>query len=245
MTLFFFPFAGGSEYFYMSWFNLFIQKTNIITINLPGRGKNFGSPLIYEYGKLVDVCISQVLEYQDLGHIMFFGHSMGAKLAFDVAEKLEYEYNLSVSYLFLSGSSFHDSNEDEQLHNHSDTFLAQKVVSWGGNTQSEIESSDYIKFFLPILRADLKALTDRKKNKSVSRRINANLLFFFSTADDGLTYECALSWKEMISGKFSIKTYPGNHFFINHYKRAIIDEINSEILWLHSQDSNKKLHSFK
>ncbi|TDD12640.1 thioesterase II family protein, partial [Nonomuraea diastatica] len=81
--LFCLPYAGGSANVYQEW-PLEIHGAAVIPLQLPGRGNRFSEPPHHDMRALVDDLLTGVRTYLDRPFAIF-GHSMGARIAYEVA----------------------------------------------------------------------------------------------------------------------------------------------------------------
>ncbi len=101
-TIWCFPFAGASYYSYRPLFKNIENSFTIKYLELPGRGNRMNEPLLYSYDDILDDIYKQVKGEIEEPYI-FFGHSMGAQLAFDTTHLLLSERNLKPLKLVVSG----------------------------------------------------------------------------------------------------------------------------------------------
>src|ERR1044072_6451713 len=102
LRLFCFPFAGGSAASFRSWQSNLPHSIETFPLQLPGRGGRFLETPSYRLTQIVEV----------LGHalppffhrpVAFFGHSIGAMIAFELARWLRQERSVSPLHIFVSG----------------------------------------------------------------------------------------------------------------------------------------------
>src|SRR3954470_18640700 len=82
-----FPYAGGSASFYFPYARDLSPHTEVLAVQYPGRQDRRHEPGCAGIGRLADA-IADVLPGQDERPYAFFGHSMGAVVAFEVALRL-------------------------------------------------------------------------------------------------------------------------------------------------------------
>ena len=80
-TLYIFPHAGGSPAFYIPFAKAFSGDVKRIAVQYPGAN---GSPVVPSIQALADTLYG-ILAKGRPGPLAFFGHSMGALVAFEVA----------------------------------------------------------------------------------------------------------------------------------------------------------------
>lgn len=85
-----FPHAGGSASFYFPVSRALTPGVDVLAIQYPGRQDRRHEPCIDSIAALADALAEEVRPWCDRP-VTFFGHSMGATLAFEVARRLEAE----------------------------------------------------------------------------------------------------------------------------------------------------------
>src|SRR5262245_156411 len=93
------PYAGGTASLYRQWPDGLPSAIEVCPVELPGRGVRLGEPPSSDLSRLCDDVIAAIDELPGLP-MAVFGHSMGAKLAFELARRLDDR----IVYLFASGS---------------------------------------------------------------------------------------------------------------------------------------------
>lgn len=83
-----FPHAGGSASFFFPISKRFGADVDVVALQYPGRQDRRHEPLIDTIGELSDRIAAELLELTAKPTV-FFGHSMGAVLAFETAWRLE------------------------------------------------------------------------------------------------------------------------------------------------------------
>ena len=87
MKLFGIPFSGGNAYSYQALKNQLSANIRFIGLELPGHGTRVAEPLLYTIEEMTDDLLQQIdLNQED--DYAFFGHSLGALLAFLMCRKI-------------------------------------------------------------------------------------------------------------------------------------------------------------
>src|SRR6185369_9129448 len=93
----------------------------VLGVQLPGRGSRFKEPLATELSPLLDALALEITRLGEDAPFAFFGHSMGALIAFEVARELRRRGAPLPSHLFVSGHRAPGLPErDAPLHHLSD-----------------------------------------------------------------------------------------------------------------------------
>src|SRR6185369_11032476 len=101
-TLFCFPYAGAAASVYRDWGNKLPSNIEVHPVQFPGHGNRLSEPLFKKVEPLVESMAQELMPYLE-GSFAFFGHSMGAIISFELAQRLRRENKPGPSHLFLSG----------------------------------------------------------------------------------------------------------------------------------------------
>src|SRR5689334_10708959 len=93
------PHAGGGPAFFARWIAELSPAAEVCLVHLPGRESRFGEPPVDDLDHIAARVATEANELNDRP-LALFGHSMGAVLAYEVAQRLLAE----PVHLFASGS---------------------------------------------------------------------------------------------------------------------------------------------
>ncbi|WP_336039008.1 thioesterase II family protein [Acinetobacter calcoaceticus] len=222
--LFCFPFAGGLANYYFSFEKFVPDDLEIVAIQYPGRFGN-NDQNIHSIDELVNFIYNRISHLLDLP-FSFFGHSMGAIVAYELSKRMQNNFNIIPQYLFLSGRSAPENRKETYIHTMNDVDLVNKLISLSGIPNELISNNLLLEQFLPAIRNDIKlietwCLTDKNKLK-------IPFILFNGDSDPEVNINEVGNWslytfKNVVSHIFS-----GNHFFINQHKEEIIHLILNE-----------------
>ena len=103
MRIFCFPFAGGSASVFRDWPAELPAEVELCAALLPGREDRWWEPPFQQITPLVQALAQALTAYQDLP-FAFFGHSMGALIAFELTRQLRRLRLYGPAHLFVSGA---------------------------------------------------------------------------------------------------------------------------------------------
>ena len=82
-----FPYAGGNAMVYRSWTDRLPSSVEVCSVQYPGRNNRMQEAPFRNLKPLTQATAQAIVKYLDRP-FAFFGHSMGAKLAFELARLL-------------------------------------------------------------------------------------------------------------------------------------------------------------
>ncbi|MCR6487192.1 alpha/beta fold hydrolase [Amycolatopsis sp. OK19-0408] len=212
-----FPHAGGSASYFHPVSAALSPAVEVLAVQYPGRQDRHTEPLVDDLFVLADG-LAEVLAAETAGPVAFFGHSMGASLAFEVARRLE-PRGTRLLGLFVSGRRAPTAARDERTHEKDDEGLLAEVKRLSGTDAQVLENDELVRMVLPALRSDYKAaeLYHYRPGADVSCPVVA----LIGDHDPKVTEAEARQWAAHTSGGFELKTYPGGHFYLNEHAAAV------------------------
>ena len=212
------PHAGGGATSFNGWLGLFPPAVAAVRVQLPGREDLAAESPLRRVDDAVPVLAAQVARLVDRP-VALYGHSMGALVAFELAHALTAAGTPPV-HLFLSGRRApRRSARHAPIHHLPDPEFLAALERMGGAMGSAGQSRAFLRYALPLIRADLE-LSEEYAYR-VERRLRCPVTAFASTADPMVEAAEIEAWKEETDGMFALHTFPGDHFFHQRHRAAI------------------------
>lgn len=217
-----FPYAGSIGYAYQKMISYFDKnKYMIYMIDLNGRGERADYDSYVTWNQLIEDISNQVNEIinVDNNDYILFGHSMGAKIAYDVYLKVKEKGCKSPLYIVFSGCKTHDGiNEYGELLKIPQKNFEQEYISLGGIPEEVLQDNDFRDYVFEVIKEDLQLLIQYKPK---SKKIKDQVIILNGINDDSSSIS---DWKHLCN-KIIYKMYPGNHFFIFQYPEKVVSDI--------------------
>lgn len=211
--LFCFPWAGGSASGYKAFIKDLQDITEVCPVELPGRGTRLSEAPFKQMLPLVDELFKHLQPYFDRP-FAFWGHSMGAILAFELTRKLYHRGKSLPTYLFLSGHRAPQlPNPDPTKHLLSDPDLAAHLQDLGGTPPEVLANPEMLQLILPAFRADLTALNTYQYKSDIP--LLCPIYALGGIKDIMLGRNMLDPWRQQTAMKFNIQLFPGGHFYLN------------------------------
>jgi surfactin synthase thioesterase subunit len=226
-----FPHAGGAATYFNPVAARFSPDVDVVALQYPGRQDRRREPCVADLATLAELITQELLALSDLPTV-FFGHSMGAMLAFETAWRLEARGVGEPRALLLSGRRAPSTVREEQVHQRDDDGLIAEMRLLNGTDASLMEDEEILRMAVHSLRGDLAAV---ETYVDAGHRVSCPVTVFTGDSDPKTTVEEAERWREHAQGPFRMRVFAGGHFFLNRHLGPINDEIAAELgRWQHA-----------
>lgn len=228
LRLFCFPRAGGGAAAFRGWPENCHPDIEVCLIQPPGRENRLREEPVTSMASLVSAVASEITELLDRP-CAFYGHSLGAKVAFETARELRRRGLPQPIHIFAAASSGPAvSWSHPWLHSLDDADLLREVQRRYGGVPSEVlEDQELCALLTPALRADL-TIVETYQYCEESPLVTP-ITCFCGTADWMTPESEASDWRRQTSGPFQLHTFPGDHFFPVQARSSILNLIAQEL----------------
>ncbi|TMC16781.1 MAG: hypothetical protein E6J34_19540, partial [Chloroflexi bacterium] len=231
VKLFCLPYGGGrGASSYREWQAMLPDYVEVCPVQLPGKGNRMEEKAFTDIGRATEI-LKQVLHSELDCPYAFYGHSVGALLAYRLAYKFWSEIDKKPGHLFVGAYS-------------SPTILPNPVISLAQEKFKEIgydeipdpeslssitlEKRDEIaaallstvgaglelqRIFLPTALAELQMV--RGYNIVDKVLFDVPITAIHGRIDDKVREHEMNAWQELTKGPFTLHTLPGNHLFLH------------------------------
>ncbi len=223
VRLFCFCYAGGSAQIFHDWPNYLSDQIEVYAIQLPGRGSRLlEEPLVSMDALVPELC--SALESEIIVPFAFFGHSMGAQVAFELILRLREEGKSLPSMLLVSGRRAPQlKHRKKQIYDLPDEEFKRELVRLNGTPTEILEQPELMELLGPALRADFQLIeTWRYQSRSP---INIPIAAFGGIEDIDVSFSDLDAWSEQTESVFSVQMFQGDHFFLNTHKQELLTRI--------------------
>ncbi|HEY2389541.1 MAG TPA: alpha/beta fold hydrolase [Candidatus Angelobacter sp.] len=226
--LFCFPYAGGNEYIFRNWEKSLPDFVEVRAVSLPGRGVRIHHEPYRDLSRLVnDLAMERQLFVER--PFAFFGHSMGALISFELARAVRDRYRIQPAKLFVSGRGApHLPHKRPPVHDQPAEEIRTVLRELNGTPPEILENDEMMKLALPLLRADLQVVETYKCEPSTP--LTCPIAGFTGTEDADVTDADMQAWQMHTSGRFTLDTFSGDHFFIKTAETQVLARLSQELM---------------
>ena len=226
-NLFCLPHAGGNKYAYKPFVDAAPVFINVMPLDYPGRGERMLETPFTDIQALAKYMVSTI---KDQLHVPYaiYGHSMGTLVAYLMTKEIMKTNYRQPKFLFLTGSEGPATRSHEkQRHLLSREALIEELKALGGISPEILNEPDIIDFFLPIIRADFKALETYVHDATCDLDVP---IIVAIGQQDKVSSEEARSWQQETKYPIELMQLQGNHFFIFDHTPRIMKLITEKVL---------------
>ncbi|MBG9943087.1 alpha/beta fold hydrolase [Brevibacillus formosus] len=239
VRLFCFPYAGGGASIYRGWARAFPSDVGVYPVQLPGRENRIAERAYSDMGALVEELAQVIHPYLDRP-FLFFGHSMGTRIAFELARTVRSKWGrLPLGLIVSGGRAPHFPEPKPIYHLPEDEFVAA-LRRFSGTPEAILQSKELMQLFMPLLRADF--TLDETYVFAEEPRLDCPIAAYCGTEDQEATQEEMEAWASHTSAGFTLEMVNGGHFFLTTNKDVLLQSVTKMIGHYRSTVAGKGEH---
>lgn len=224
--LFCFPYAGAGASIYKPWIEQLADSVDVVPVQLPGREERVREAPVEDLATLAHRIADALAQLQPTP-FAFFGHSMGALLAFETARELHRRHAETPRHLFLSACGAPGERPPTELHRLPDDEFRREVVALFGAPGDLLANDEVWQQLLPALRADVAMMEHCRFDGSSPLDVPITLLG--GRADTFVSREDLLAWSRFTTGDLALRSFPGGHTYFPEAEPQLLQTIREQL----------------
>lgn len=226
MNLLTLPCAGASATMYMPWRRLLPSWIHVQPLELPGRGRRLDEACIVNFNRLVAHLCDEYAEHMQ-GRYAFFGHSMGALLAYGMTLRQIMLGRPLPQAVFASASPAPSRQDPDRFADKNDDLsLIADLRRQGGTPDAIFKNNELLRMTLDILDADYQVCASFQY--APLNKLSMPLHVLAGRKDD-IAKERMQAWQNEASNAFTLTWFDGGHFFIQQQEEQVLATIAREL----------------
>ncbi|MBS77369.1 alpha/beta fold hydrolase [Variovorax sp.] len=214
------PCAGASATMYLRWRRLLPRWIEVVPLELPGRGSRLGEDFVEDFDAMVSLLCGEH-EVALRGNFALFGHSMGALLAWGIAQRLCATGRPLPRALLVSGSAAPSQRDpDRFVDMDDDEALIADMRKQGGTPEELFASPELLRMTLDTLAADYRVCEGFAHRGAAP--LSVPLHVFAGREDDIQPWRVEAWSAETLDAGFSLDWFEGGHFFIRQHEAQVL-----------------------
>lgn len=222
VRLFCFSYAGAGANAYRAWADAPFDHVEIVAVQLPGRETRMREEAFTNAKPLVSALAREIAPY--LGKpFVFFGHSMGALVSFELTRELRRQGKPLPNALFLSGKRGPGCAREERdltMHQLSDEHLVEELLAMGGTADGVMSHPEMVALLLPIFRADFSVCETWRYPEEAPLDVPLHILG--GDRDPGVTPTHLAAWARQSALPATLDVFAGGHFYVNDSREELL-----------------------
>jgi len=214
------PNAGGGIAAFAGWVHRLPAAFELALVQLPGRDGRRQESSPRTIGDVADGLAAAIRSTPPRKRV-FFGHSMGALIAFEAARRLAGSAH-TPSLLVAAGRRAPSLPEWRTPISHlpADEFASVVGERYGGLPDVVLADPELRDLFLPILQADLASVEGYRYLDGP--RLDCPIAAYAGMEDPHAPAGDSPRWRRETSSTFLSRAFPGGHFFVQSARDQVL-----------------------
>lgn len=221
-----FPHAGGAATYYLPLSKALGPDVEVLSVQYPGRqDRRLEKPIdsITELARQAHLALGSWTSLP----FAFFGHSMGATVAFEVARIFARNGETGPAWFFASGRRAPSCHRAGSVHLRDDAGLITELRQVGATDERFLLNAEIRDAILPVARNDYKAIETYSCAPGPS--LNCPVTVLIGDSDPQTTIDEATAWRAHCASEIDLRIFPGGHFYLDSCQRELVEIISSAL----------------
>lgn len=224
-TIICFPHGGGSVSSFRYWVNL-PTDANIWALNLPGRDSLIDHQPLTSATHLIEQIKEALLE-KFTDRTIFYGHSMGAGLAFEAIITMQNAFNKIPDLFIATGRHPPHHHYPVKVENLTDELLLEYIENLSDLKRELPRHEEFLQFYIPKIRADY-ALNNSIPIHSATP-LSIPMTIINGENDSLINHHQLAEWQQHTAFPLQSTVVAGGHFFMEKDPVAFLQLVSESI----------------
>jgi medium-chain acyl-[acyl-carrier-protein] hydrolase len=159
----------------------------------------------------------------------FFGHSLGARVSFELARSLRRQGKRSPAHLFVSAcpAPQRSAPHGRPIHALPKTAFLAELERRNGIPEEVLAKPEMLDLLLPMLRADFTVYETAVYSSEPP--LECPITAFGGIEDPLVSREALAAWREQTAGLFQTVFFAGDHFFLRTAERELLQAVGQAL----------------
>ncbi|MGP3971959.1 thioesterase II family protein [Streptomyces sp. 6N223] len=217
-----FPHAGGSASYYFPLSQSLAPGIETLALQYPGRQDRRAEGCVESLAALADGAYAALRDTPRDRPLVFFGHSMGSILAFEVARRFQDQGGRGPDWMIASGYPAPSRLRGGGVHLRDDAGVLDELRQAGGTDPAWLEDEDLVATILPATRGDYTAIETHPRSAA---RLTCPITMLVGDTDHHTTTAEADAWRDHTTASFELNVFSGGHFYLDQHGPELVETI--------------------
>jgi non-ribosomal peptide synthase protein (TIGR01720 family) len=235
------PHAGAGPEAYRDWPAHLPASVAVEAVHLPGRGSRLTDQPLTNINDIAAQVATQVTN-RVRPPFVFFGHSMGAMIAYEATRLLCADGSTPPQLLVVSGlAAPHLPSRERRIHDLPADDLFAVLTSMGGIPEQVLADPDLRDIVLRIFRADFEAIDSYRWQDGPP--LSCPIMALTGTEDPAVTDDEWRGWDRHSRRLVIRRAFSGGHFYLQTDVARVVGEIADALRRLAAVDNHERTPS--
>lgn len=227
LRLFCFPHAGAGTLLYRSWRDPLARVAAVTPVCRPGREHRLHEPVIDDMAELVAALHDAIRPHLN-ERFVFFGHSMGAAVAFELVRALRRAGGPSPAMLIASAARAPQFRLNWTAPpDPSDAEFVAELRRMEGLREEILNDPEALRLMMPALKGDARLY--RQYSYLPEPPFDFPIHAYAGATDPNVRPEHVDEWREQTTGAFARREFSGSHFYIQTARDQFLSALTADL----------------
>ncbi len=228
LRLFCFTYVGGSAVVFKNWQEKITADIELCAFQLPGRGSRMREKPFSDMPTLIDSLATALYPLMHEKPTVFYGHSMGALVSFELARKLRQEHNFLPKHLVVSGRRAADvPTHKAPVHKLPKDEFLQELQRLNGTPKEILDNKELMELLIPPIRADFAVCETYEYTEQAP--LACPITVFGGLQDPETNQQSLEAWQKHTTANYKLEMFYGDHFFIHNNEDIFLAALSRTI----------------
>jgi medium-chain acyl-[acyl-carrier-protein] hydrolase len=226
-AMFCFPFAGGGASIFRKVLTGVTKEILVYAVQPPGREARLRETALRTVKDLAAGAKAEIIKSCD-GPFSFFGYSLGAIVAYEVAKSLQEEGKRGPDLLMVGASPApQNGRRVRRISSLNDLELIRELRDLRGTPSELLDDAEAMKVLLPAVRADFEAAETYAYKPS--QPLTCPIAVLGGIQDSTISLEEYTGWNSRTISSCCLHMLPGDHFFLLQAPLSVLSFIEEHV----------------
>ncbi|SFP69316.1 Thioesterase domain-containing protein [Actinomadura madurae] len=213
------PHGGGGAGAFLGWAELLPSAVELLAVQYPGRGDRLADPVPRAMAELVTELTDAIAAVADRPYALF-GHSMGATVAYEVAQEARRRGLPGPVHLVASAREAPHDEKGGDVHRGGDDDLYAELLRLGGTAPDVLADPGLRAMIFACARGDYRLIETYRPLPLPP--LDCPVTVFLGDRDPDLTPDEAGRWRHATWARTRLEVFPGDHFYLVPRRHAVL-----------------------